>query len=441
MERTKRHLPAAALSVLLSLTLAFCMIPAPAFATEGEQESGSAEADTTAVDNAESDIASNETEGQQNAADDELGEGVIAGEQNDAADDEPVAGEADNGDEGESSQPEEQKTQVPVPQGKELIFNGEWQPGIDPAEGWTFACTDGAEGHFSAESGCMRMDAGDYSCTLRLKEGFTWDDGTIDDKTVAWSIKPKPIAAPVVTENLMESSEPQRGVADGEGYELSGDFEATEAGDYSATATLLPNYIWDDGTTEPKQIGWKITKGDEELNSSGYWDDYYEDRYIGYCDINLSYSTCTYNGKRRTPTVEVSDDYYDYDTWLWEDEDYTVEYRNNVDVGTATVIIRGTGYYYGTIKKTFKIVPRDISTTTVTLSKTQYIANGAAHKPTARVSLNGKNLKLNEDFTVSYSDNRKAGEAAVTITGKGNFTGTTKAFFIIAPTSQGWFKS
>lgn len=29
MERTKRHLPTAALSVLLSLTLAFCMIPAP----------------------------------------------------------------------------------------------------------------------------------------------------------------------------------------------------------------------------------------------------------------------------------------------------------------------------------------------------------------------------------------------------------------------------
>ena len=133
MERTKRHLPAAALSVLLSLTLAFCMIPDPAFATEGEQESGSAEADTTAVDNAESDIAGNETEGQQNAADDELGEGVIAGEQIDAADDEPVAGEADNGDEGESSQPEEQKTQVPVPQGKELIFNGEWQLGIDAA--------------------------------------------------------------------------------------------------------------------------------------------------------------------------------------------------------------------------------------------------------------------------------------------------------------------
>ncbi|MCI7505232.1 MAG: hypothetical protein MSA55_04565 [Coriobacteriaceae bacterium] len=549
MERTKRHLPAAALSVLLSLTLAFCMIPAPAFATEGEQESGSAEADTTAVDNAESDIAGNETEGQQNAADDELGEGVIAGEQIDAADDEPVAGEADNGDEGESSQPEEQKTQVPVPQGKELIFNGEWQLGIDAAEGWVFACTDGAEGHFSAESGCMRMDAGDYSCTLRLKEGFVWDDGTTDDKTVTWTIKPKPIAVPVAAENLTESREPQRGIAEDEGYELSGDIEATEAGDYSATATLLPNYIWDDGTTEPKQIEWKIAEAEldaqwypdyvpipeggrfeegsyelDEWNDTfgygfycsnpvwyecdtlalgsniSYWDcgthyiTYYLDDpdsycwedgsideitirleiisnseneyerepqvYIGDCDIELSYSSCTYNGKARTPSVEIegptgywsTDEWYDdwNDEWYWEntgwdtlyeDGDYTIEYSNNINAGTATVTIRGIGDYYGTVRKTFKIKPKSISEATVSLSKTQYTANGTAHKPAARVSLNGKSLKANQDFKVAYSNNKNAGQATVTVTGKGNYTGTAKAYFAITPTTQGWFKS
>lgn len=553
MERTKSHLPVAALSILLSLILAFCMIPAPAFAIEGEQGSGSAETDATAVDNAESDIAGNETEGQQNAAADELDEGVIAGEQNGAADAEPVAGEADSGDEGESSQPEEQKTQIPVPQGKELIFNGEWQPGIDPAEGWVFACTDGAEGHFSAESGCMRMDASDYSCTLRLKEGFVWDDGTTDDKTVTWTIKPKPIAAPVAAENLTESSEPQRGVADGEGYELSGDFEATEAGDYSVTATLLPNYIWDDGTTEPKQIEWKIAeteldtqwyadyvpipeggcfeKGSYELDEwndtygysfycnnpvwyecdtlslygdPSYWDcgvhyiTYYLDDpdsycwedgsideiticleivssseneyenepqvYIGDCNISLSYSSCTYNGKARTPYVEVEgpigewyeDEYYDdweedyYYEWSWHEYDYgylgegyayTVSYSNNINAGTATVTIRGIGDYYGTVRKTFKIKPKSISEATVSLSKTQYTANGTSHKPAARVSLNGKNLKANQDFKVTYSNNKNAGQATVTVTGKGNYTGTAKAYFVIAPTTQGWFKS
>ena len=547
MERTKRHLPTAALSVLLSLTLAFCMIPAPAFAIEGGQEPGSAEAGMTG-----NEVVESSAEEAQESADTATPDAdPIEGTQDEAVDEgADGATEAGSEGQGESSQPEEQNTQVPVPQGKELVFNGEWQLGIDPAEGWAFACTDGAEGHFSAESGCLRMDAGDYSCTLRLKEGFIWDDGSTDDKTVAWSIKSKPIAAPVAAEDLTESDEPQRGVIEGEGYELSGDFEATEAGDYSATATLLPNYIWDDGTTEPKQIEWKIAEAeldtqwyadyvpipeggcfeegsyelDEWNNIYGFafyynnpvryecetlnlfddpscWDNgihyitYYlddPDSYcwedgstdeiticleiaenssygqkphsdINWCNIELSYSTCTYNGKARTPSVTITgwigywheDGWCDvddelYDEWHWheydwgnltEGNDYTVSYSSNVDAGTATVTIRGIGNYYGTVKKTFKIKPINLSRATVSLSKTQYTTNGTAHKPAAKVSLNGKSLKANQDFKVTYSNNKNAGQATVTVTGKGNYTGTAKAYFVIAPTTQGWFKS
>ncbi|MGN0079494.1 MAG: hypothetical protein ACI36T_03000, partial [Eggerthellaceae bacterium] len=161
MERTKRHLPMAALSVLLSLTLAFCMIPAPAFAIEDEQEPGSAEAGMTGNEAVES-----SAQEAQESADTVTPDVEPIKSTPDEATDEGAdeTAEAGSEDQGESSQPEGQKTQVPVPQGKELVFNGEWQLGIDPAEGWTFACTDGAEGHFSAESGCLRMDAGDYSC-------------------------------------------------------------------------------------------------------------------------------------------------------------------------------------------------------------------------------------------------------------------------------------
>ncbi|MDD6636806.1 MAG: hypothetical protein PUE62_06315 [Coriobacteriaceae bacterium] len=543
MERTKRHLPMAALSVLLSLTLAFCMIPAPAFAIEDEQEPGSAEAGMTGNEAVES-----SAQEAQESADTVTPDVEPIKSTPDEATDEGAdeTAEAGSEDQGESSQPEGQKTQVPVPQGKELVFNGEWQLGIDPAEGWTFACTDGAEGQFSAESGCMRMDAGDYSCTLRLKEGYIWDDGSTDDKTVAWSIKPKPIAAPVAAEDLTESGEPQRGIADGEGYKLSGNIEATEAGDYSATATLLPNYIWDDGATEPKQIEWKIAEAEldtqwyadyvplpeggcfeegsyelDEWNDTfgygfycnnpvwyecdtlslgsniSYWEcgthyiTYYLDDsdsycwedgstheitvcleivsnsesederepqiYIGDCDIKLSYSSCTYNGKARTPSVEIegptgywyADEWY-WDEWCWddtgwdtlyEDEDYTIEYTNNINAGTATVIIRGIGDYYGTVRKTFKINPKSITGATVSLSKTQYTANGTSHKPAVRVSLNGKNLKANQDFKVTYSNNKNAGQATVTVTGKGNYTGSAKTYFVITPTTQGWFKS
>ncbi len=42
------------------------------------------------------------------------------------------------------------------------------------------------------------------------------------------------------------------------GYTLSREITATDAGEYTATATLERGYVWSDGTTEPKQIKWEI---------------------------------------------------------------------------------------------------------------------------------------------------------------------------------------
>lgn len=59
---------------------------------------------------------------------------------------------------------------------------------------------------------------------------------------------------------------------------------------------------------------------------------------------------------------------------------------------------------------------------------------GKALKPSVTVKLNGKTLKNGTDYTVSYKNNTKVGTATVTITGKGNYTGTiTKTFKIVQP--------
>ena len=50
---------------------------------------------------------------------------------------------------------------------------------------------------------------------------------------------------------------------------------------------------------------------------------------------------------------------------LEEGTDYTVTYTNNKNYGTATVTITGKGNYEGVITKTFKIVPRKISITSL----------------------------------------------------------------------------
>lgn len=50
-----------------------------------------------------------------------------------------------------------------------------------------------------------------------------------------------------------------------------------------------------------------------------------------------------------------------YENELRKGKDYTITYKNNVAVGTATMIIKGIGEYKGTITKTFKIFPLDTS--------------------------------------------------------------------------------
>ena len=72
-----------------------------------------------------------------------------------------------------------------------------------------------------------------------------------------------------------------------------------------------------------------------------------------------------------------------------------------------------------------------ISKASVTLSTSTYAYDGKAKKPGVTVKLNGKTLKNGTDYTVSYSNNTKVGTAKVTITGKGNFTGSVSKTYSI----------
>ena len=56
---------------------------------------------------------------------------------------------------------------------------------------------------------------------------------------------------------------------------------------------------------------------------------------------------------------------------------------------------------------------------------------GAAIKPEIEVRFNDELLQLKKDYTVAYKNNTNAGEATVTVTGKGNFKGKDTAVFTI----------
>ena len=134
----------------------------------------------------------------------------------------------------------------------------------------------------------------------------------------------------------------------------------------------------------------------------------------------------TYTGKEIEPTISVS-----YSDESLDNSDYTVVYSNNINIGTANVIVSGTGYFkYLTSKAGFEIVARKISDAVISgISDCEY--TGKAITPEIKVVYNGITLKKGVDYTVSYSNNTEEGTATVTVKGIGNFKGDAKVGFEI----------
>lgn len=74
---------------------------------------------------------------------------------------------------------------------------------------------------------------------------------------------------------------------------------------------------------------------------------------ISSATVSLSIASYSFDGKVKTPSVTVKLG----STALRKGIDYVVSYRNNKNVGKATVVITGKGLYAGTITRTFVINP------------------------------------------------------------------------------------
>ena len=151
--------------------------------------------------------------------------------------------------------------------------------------------------------------------------------------------------------------------------------------------------------------------------------------------VTLEKKSMTYTGKALEPKVTVTDTVNGETVTLKKDKDYTVTYKNNIIAGTATVTVKGKGNYTGTATKTFTIMKVKLTPNLVTLKYTKTAWTGKALKPavTVKAKVNGKlvTLKKGTDYTVTYKNNKPVGTAAVTVTGKGNFSGTISKNFAI----------
>ncbi|SCW29947.1 Glucan-binding domain-containing protein (YG repeat) [Ruminococcaceae bacterium YRB3002] len=140
----------------------------------------------------------------------------------------------------------------------------------------------------------------------------------------------------------------------------------------------------------------------------------------------------TYSGSAITPAVTVKDG----SKTLTKGTDYTVSYSGNTNAGTATVTVTGKGNYTGTKSTTFAISAKTISGVTIAAISAQAYT-GSAITPVITVKDGSKTLAKGTDYTVAYSNNVNVGTATVTITGKGNYTGTKSGTFTIVANTTG----
>lgn len=144
----------------------------------------------------------------------------------------------------------------------------------------------------------------------------------------------------------------------------------------------------------------------------------------------------TYNGKEQHPSPVVTLN----SNVLEAGSNYQVTYSEGcTNVGTYTITITGMGRYNGILQKTFKIVPYDISGCDLKVENQKY--TGEVINVTPTVKYGSITLAQGEDKDYTFVTNpttvKEGGDYTLTVTGKGNYTGTKEVPFNVyypAPT-------
>ena len=129
--------------------------------------------------------------------------------------------------------------------------------------------------------------------------------------------------------------------------------------------------------------------------------------------------------------------------------DYPLSLRVKYDKAVADVTQDGKlleskiedGYlYFNAVPNGGEIVismnSKDIKNAEITVSDENCIYDGTEKKPEVTVKINGSTLKEGVDYEIAYTDNINAGDAKITLTGKGEYFGTKELSFKIKAAEQ-----
>jgi hypothetical protein len=201
--------------------------------------------------------------------------------------------------------------------------------------------------------------------------------------------------------------------------------DITGKGNFTGTLKEIPVKVVDSATYKANTVKATLKAGSHIYNG--------EEQELSITSAEAAGELTVTAGKSKTP--------------LEEGTDFVVAYSSNVNAGTAKVTITGIGEKNGTVVKTFKIAPDKAANITAALADPDepvyYSPRGAMPEVAVQVALteNGKetgetiDLVKGRDYKVSYSNNKKVGNGAFTITLLGNYKGhkAVKGSYEITP--------
>lgn len=284
--------------------------------------------------------------------------------------------------------------------------------------------TTKANAHGSAT---ITATAGDHTATYKLTQAGSGINVTADQKTIVYKEWWE-------TENLLDNIKKSINVTCADCHNNLGrdkDYEVIVS-DYKKTGKVdvtIKGIGAFEGMTAKTSVNVEYHKHGKE----GYRID---DLYSGY----------NWTGKEVRPDLKVYCN--DCNKELKEGTDYKLEYKNNVNVGTATVKIVGMGAYEGVDRTANFEIEEDCGWNgfSVTghkdgesLGTFKWTGNTVLIDPDMRCSHCDKELQENVDYKVEYSNNIDPGVASMKIIGMGDYKGYELNFtFVIekkAPTT------
>ena len=163
-------------------------------------------------------------------------------------------------------------------------------------------------------------------------------------------------------------------------------------------------------------------------------------------DVTIDGTEFAYTGEAIEPQITVTVG----GKTLTAGRDYALTYENNTEPGTATVTVTGIATaseemgYTGTVKINFTILEKkpefilvEIKGTDVIIEGTEFTYTGEAIEPKVIVTVDGKTLTVDKEYSLAYRNNIEPGTATVTVTGIATasetlgYTGTVEIDFTI----------